>query len=163
MKICNAVVDKFEQEYVRTCVHQKSLSRTITTINKCIRALSSTYFLYFQALLGDSQKHKYVMDLGEGEVIDASRKGSILRFVNHSCGPNAETQKWTVQGRRRIGLFAKDDITKGEEVWNCIDSFVLFSCLFTSFFLYSYVFEELFRCRVLLLYFFLFFLGWGGG
>lgn len=56
------------------------------------------------------------MDLGEGEVIDASKKGSILRFVNHSCGPNAETQKWTIQGRRRIGLFAKDDINVGEEV-----------------------------------------------
>lgn len=69
-----------------------------------------------KANLGDSQRHKYVMDLGEGSVIDASRKGTILRFVNHSCGPNAETQKWTIQGRRRIGLFAKDDIAPGEEV-----------------------------------------------
>ena len=56
------------------------------------------------------------MDLGEGEVIDASQKGSILRFVNHSCGPNAETQKWTVQGKRRIGLFATEVIEKGTEV-----------------------------------------------
>lgn len=71
-----------------------------------------------QALLGDSEKHKYVMDLGEGEVIDARQKGSILRFVNHSCGPNAETQKWTIQGKRRIGLFTKDDIARGEEARN---------------------------------------------
>ncbi|CAN0475832.1 unnamed protein product, partial [Laminaria digitata] len=69
-----------------------------------------------QAALGESDKHKYVMDLGAGEVIDASQRGSILRFVNHSCGPNAETQKWTVQGKRRIGLFSKTDIVKGEEV-----------------------------------------------
>lgn len=69
-----------------------------------------------QSLRGDEHKHKFVMDLGEGEVLDASQKGSILRFVNHSCGPNAETQKWTVQGRRRIGLFAKDDIQADEEV-----------------------------------------------
>lgn len=56
------------------------------------------------------------MDLGDGEVIDASQKGSILRFVNHSCGPNAETQKWTIQGRQRIGLFAAEDINAGDEV-----------------------------------------------
>lgn len=69
-----------------------------------------------QVTLGGKQKHKYVMDLGDGEVIDASQCGSILRFVNHSCGPNAETQKWTIQDKQRIGLFAKDYIEKGEEV-----------------------------------------------
>ena len=56
------------------------------------------------------------MDLGDGEVVDASQSGSILRFVNHSCGPNAETQKWTIQGKQRVGLFATDDILKREEV-----------------------------------------------
>lgn len=69
-----------------------------------------------QALLHADEKHKFVMDLGEGEVIDASQKGSILRFVNHSCGPNAETQKWMIQGKRRIGLFATEVIEKGVEV-----------------------------------------------
>ncbi|CAN0272425.1 unnamed protein product, partial [Hapterophycus canaliculatus] len=69
-----------------------------------------------QARLHGNEKHKFVMDLGDGEVIDASRKGSILRFVNHSCGPNAETQKWSIQGKRRIGLFATEPIEKGQEV-----------------------------------------------
>lgn len=69
-----------------------------------------------QALLHADEKHKFVMDLGESEVIDASQKGSILRFVNHSCGPNAETQKWMIQGKRRIGLFATEVIEKGVEV-----------------------------------------------
>ncbi|CAN0391779.1 unnamed protein product, partial [Ectocarpus sp. 8 AP-2014] len=68
------------------------------------------------ALLHADEKHKFVMDLGESEVIDASQKGSILRFVNHSCGPNAETQKWMIQGKRRIGLFATEVIEKGVEV-----------------------------------------------
>lgn len=77
--------------------------------------------LVAQALLHANEKHKFVMDLGEGEVIDASERGSILRFVNHSCGPNAETQKWTIQGKRRIGLFATETIEKGTEV--CVCSF----------------------------------------
>lgn len=34
--------------------------------------------------------------------------------MNHSCSPNCETQKWTVNGDVRIGLFALCDIEAGE-------------------------------------------------
>jgi len=66
--------------------------------------------------LTKDEKHKYFMTLGNSEAIDASRKGSILRFCNHSCEPNCETQKWTIGGERRIGLFALTDIEKGTEI-----------------------------------------------
>lgn len=33
--------------------------------------------------------------------------------MNHSCNPNCETQKWTVNGDVRVGLFALHDIPKG--------------------------------------------------
>lgn len=48
--------------------------------------------------------------------IDACRKGAISRFINHSCEPNAETQKWTVNGVIRIGFFAIRDIEPEEEI-----------------------------------------------
>eukprot|EP00471_Norrisiella_sphaerica_P010739 CAMPEP_0184504528 /NCGR_PEP_ID=MMETSP0113_2-20130426/52513_1 /TAXON_ID=91329 /ORGANISM="Norrisiella sphaerica, Strain BC52" /LENGTH=533 /DNA_ID=CAMNT_0026894177 /DNA_START=80 /DNA_END=1681 /DNA_ORIENTATION=+ len=58
----------------------------------------------------------YLLDLGNNETIDATRKGSSTRFINHSCDPNAETQKWTVDGKQRIGIYALKYIPKGSEV-----------------------------------------------
>ena len=46
-------------------------------------------------------------------VIDAGPKGNLARFMNHSCDPNVETQKWDVNGDIRIGLFALTDIPAG--------------------------------------------------
>ena len=40
-------------------------------------------------------------------IIDATR-GSIARFVNHSCDPNCRMEKWTVNGKPRMALFAGD-------------------------------------------------------
>lgn len=40
----------------------------------------------------------------------------MLLFTDHSCAPNCETQKWTVNGDTRIGLFALCDIEAGEEL-----------------------------------------------
>ena len=50
------------------------------------------------------------------EVIDATVKGGMARFINHSCEPNCETQKWLVHGELAIGLFALKDIEAGVEL-----------------------------------------------
>lgn len=64
----------------------------------------------------DKNKHYYFMALRSDAVIDATSKGNISRFINHSCDPNAETQKWTVNGELRIGFFTTRFIPAGEEV-----------------------------------------------
>ncbi len=38
------------------------------------------------------------------------------RFINHSCSPNCETQKWVVRGELAIGLYALEDIPAGSEL-----------------------------------------------
>ena len=49
-------------------------------------------------------------------ILDATR-GSIARFVNHSCAPNCRMIKWTVAGKPRMALFAGDNgIMTGEEL-----------------------------------------------
>uniref|UniRef100_A0A1A9X5E3 [histone H3]-lysine(36) N-trimethyltransferase n=1 Tax=Glossina brevipalpis TaxID=37001 RepID=A0A1A9X5E3_9MUSC len=64
----------------------------------------------------DKNRHYYFMALRSDAIIDATIKGNISRFINHSCDPNAETQKWTVNGELRIGFFSLKSIMPGEEI-----------------------------------------------
>lgn len=40
--------------------------------------------------------HMYIMEIGHGNVIDALEYGNQARFINHSCVPNCELQRWWV-------------------------------------------------------------------
>lgn len=48
----------------------------------------------------------YYMALDEGFIIDAQYKGNESRYINHSCQPNSEVRKWTVNKQQRLGLFS---------------------------------------------------------
>ncbi|KAG6413783.1 hypothetical protein SASPL_126498 [Salvia splendens] len=56
----------------------------------------------------------YLCEINRDMVIDATYKGNKSRYINHSCCPNTEMQKWMVDGETRIGIFATCDIKKGE-------------------------------------------------
>ncbi|RXM29885.1 Histone-lysine N-methyltransferase NSD2 [Acipenser ruthenus] len=60
--------------------------------------------------------HFYMLTIDKDRIIDAGLKGNYSRFMNHSCQPNCETQKWTVNGDTRVGLFAGCDIPAGTEL-----------------------------------------------
>ncbi|KUJ07399.1 SET domain-containing protein [Mollisia scopiformis] len=58
----------------------------------------------------------YLMSFDQSMIIDAT-KGSIARFINHSCMPNCRMVKWIVGGKPRMALFAGDNpIMSGEEL-----------------------------------------------
>lgn len=63
-------------------------------------------------------QHFYMLTLDSknGLVIDAKEKSNHARFINHSCDPNCETQKWTVGHESRVGIFAKKFIKAGTEL-----------------------------------------------
>ncbi|XP_053704100.1 histone-lysine N-methyltransferase, H3 lysine-36 specific [Synchiropus splendidus] len=58
----------------------------------------------------------YMLTLDKDRIIDAGPKGNEARFMNHCCQPNCETQKWTVSGDTRVGLFALVDVPAGTEL-----------------------------------------------
>lgn len=75
----------------------------------------TTYKTRLRTIYKDHDQY-YAMHLDKGYVIDAHKMGNDSRFVNHSCEPNCEAQKWTVNGFPCIGIFAAKDIDRGEEI-----------------------------------------------
>ncbi|XP_020084821.1 histone-lysine N-methyltransferase ASHH3-like isoform X2 [Ananas comosus] len=65
---------------------------------------------------GRGNTNFYLCEVSHDMVIDATNKGNKSRFINHSCEPNTEMQKWRVCGETRVGIFALRDIQRGEEV-----------------------------------------------
>ncbi|KAK9841637.1 hypothetical protein WJX74_009147 [Apatococcus lobatus] len=61
-------------------------------------------------------QHTYIMSLSSDLQIDATMMGSTARFINHSCAPNCETQKWLVGGALSVCIFALQDISPGTEL-----------------------------------------------
>ncbi|WMV56494.1 hypothetical protein MTR67_049879, partial [Solanum verrucosum] len=58
----------------------------------------------------------YLCEINRDMVIDATYKGNKSRYINHSCCPNTEMQKWMIDGETRIGIFATQDIKRGEHL-----------------------------------------------
>lgn len=54
----------------------------------------------------------YLFRMADDEIIDATKKGGIARFINHSCTPNCTAKIIKVDGTRRIVIYALKDITK---------------------------------------------------
>lgn len=58
----------------------------------------------------------YFLTIDKERIIDAGPAANHARFMNHSCQPNCETQKWVVNGQTKVGLFAICDIPAGTEL-----------------------------------------------
>lgn len=73
-----------------------------------------------RARIRHAQEHDitnfYMLTLDKDRIIDAGPKGNHARFMNHCCQPNCETQKWSVNGDTRVGLFALTNIKAGTEL-----------------------------------------------
>jgi hypothetical protein len=94
----NLPADRFIYEYIGEVVEQKEFLKRM-----------EEYRI-------EGIRHFYFMMLQREEFLDATRKGGIARFVNHSCNPNCYVSKWHVGKYMRMGIFAKRDIERGEEL-----------------------------------------------
>lgn len=61
---------------------------------------------YLKSGIGSS----YLFRIDDDTVIDATKKGGIARFINHSCMPNCTAKIIKVEGSKRIVIYALRDI-----------------------------------------------------
>ncbi|KAI6207279.1 hypothetical protein M3Y99_01852300 [Aphelenchoides fujianensis] len=93
-------------------------------------------FLKFKSRMeaaASTGSHLYFMQRDAVTAIDATECGNSGRFINHSCEPNALTERWTIKDRlldvrirgeiqtkeitsKAIGFFAMRKIAAGEEI-----------------------------------------------
>ncbi|KAK1594832.1 SET domain-containing protein [Colletotrichum navitas] len=67
---------------------------------------------YLKSGMGSS----YLFRIDDNTVIDATKKGGIARFINHSCMPNCTAKIIKVDGSKRIVIYALRDIGQHEEL-----------------------------------------------
>ncbi|KAI8377796.1 uncharacterized protein BYT42DRAFT_357888 [Radiomyces spectabilis] len=77
---------------------------------------NSEFIRRTRAYEAEGLKHYYFMTLKTDEIIDATKKGCLARFINHSCNPNSVTQKWVVGKTMRIGIFTTRFVKAGTEL-----------------------------------------------
>lgn len=61
---------------------------------------------YLKSGIGSS----YLFRIDEHTVIDATKRGGIARFINHSCTPNCTAKIINVERSKRIVIYALRDI-----------------------------------------------------
>ncbi|KAJ1339592.1 histone-lysine N-methyltransferase set1 [Batrachochytrium salamandrivorans] len=68
--------------------------------------------LYEASGIGSS----YLFRVDEDTIIDATKTGNLARFINHCCEPNCNAKVISVDGTKRIVIYANRDIKEGEEL-----------------------------------------------
>ena len=58
----------------------------------------------------------YMFRIDNDSIIDATYKGGLARFINHSCDPNCYAKIITMQGDKKIVIYSKQSINLGEEI-----------------------------------------------
>ncbi|MEX3935819.1 SET domain-containing protein [Paraburkholderia phymatum] len=61
---------------------------------------------------GKTPGHTFLLDTGDGTVIDGARGGSTVRWMNHSCEPNCKA--YVSDGR--VFIYTLRDVKRGEEL-----------------------------------------------
>ncbi|KAH9247262.1 histone-lysine N-methyltransferase SETD1B [Batrachochytrium salamandrivorans] len=68
--------------------------------------------LYEASGIGSS----YLFRIDEDTIIDATKCGNLARFINHCCEPNCNAKVISVDGTKRIVIYANRDLKEGEEL-----------------------------------------------
>jgi histone-lysine N-methyltransferase SETD1 len=84
----------------------------------------------------------YLFRIDEDTVVDATKKGGIARFINHSCMPNCTAKIIKVDGTKRIVIYALRDSGKSKLASNFRTNCRMLTPLLDEELTYDYKFER---------------------
>lgn len=58
----------------------------------------------------------YLFRVDDDSVVDATKKGNLGRLINHCCAPNCTAKIITINGEKKIVIYAKANIDVGDEI-----------------------------------------------
>lgn len=87
-----------------TAQHGKEIDRFCHSYSACGCGINQSWFI------------DYCCRIDKEWVADATVRGGLARFINHSCDPNCYTKIFEVEGTRKIGIYAKKNIGQGQEL-----------------------------------------------
>ncbi|KAH8916672.1 hypothetical protein BT69DRAFT_1355458 [Atractiella rhizophila] len=58
----------------------------------------------------------YLFRIDDNLCVDATKKGNLGRLINHCCTPNCTAKVITINGEKKIVIYAKVDIHAGDEI-----------------------------------------------
>lgn len=58
----------------------------------------------------------YLFRMDEDQIVDATLSGNLARFINHCCDPNCIAKIISINGEKKIVIYAKEDIEVGQEI-----------------------------------------------
>ncbi|KAJ3130228.1 hypothetical protein HK100_008151 [Physocladia obscura] len=68
--------------------------------------------IYEKSGIGSS----YLFRIDDDNIIDATKSGNLARFINHCCDPNCNAKIITVDGQKKIVIYANKPVSEGEEI-----------------------------------------------
>jgi serine/threonine protein kinase len=63
-----------------------------------------------------NERKLYIMAITNDIYLDARKMGGVARYINHSCDPNCQVERWKVRGIMRAAVVAYRDIPAGTEL-----------------------------------------------
>jgi len=63
-----------------------------------------------------TERKLYIMAITSDVYLDARKVGGVARYINHSCEPNCQVERWKVRGIIRAAVVASKDLPAGTEL-----------------------------------------------
>ncbi|KAI0986509.1 hypothetical protein GJ496_000614 [Pomphorhynchus laevis] len=99
-----------------SCEYIAAEEMVIEYVGETIRQTVADKREHRQSVNDGSNGSSYLFRVDSDIIIDATHCGNLARFINHSCDPNCYAKIITVDQCKKVVIYSKREIQRGEEI-----------------------------------------------